>query len=109
MLKALCVLLMFVSGCVSSIPTPTAHLGPRIDEPTRTMFVIQCLQSNLPVTACLCFEEVIVRMKGTAEPTQLDMAVAQQKCMEVVEPIVRKELEKLQQELLEKNPRGKSL
>jgi hypothetical protein len=48
-------------------------------------------------------------MKGTAEPTQLDMAVAQQKCMEVVEPIVRKELEKLQQELLEKNPRGKSL
>lgn len=105
MFERLILISTLLTACASAVPTPTSHLNPRVPEPLRSQFVLACsLGGGLPVTACLCFEEVLVKLKGTDANTftQLDMAVAQQKCMEVLTPIMRKEMEDLMRQEMEK-------
>ena len=103
MLRTMLASLVVLTGCASS-PTPTAHLGPRIAEPMRSNFVVMCVMQQIPVTACLCFEEMLVKLKGadTSTYNQLDMAVAQQKCMKELQPILDEEMEELMKQHLEK-------
>ena len=103
MLRTLLASLVVLTGC-ASIPTPQHHKYPRLQEPARSNFVVMCvMQGRLPVTACLCFEELLVKMKGTdtSKVTQLDMAVVQQKCMQILQPIMDKELEELMRKAAE--------
>jgi hypothetical protein len=96
--------LVFITGC-SSIPTPSAHNGPRMPEPSRSEFVVQCvMRSNVPVTYCLCMEEMVVRMRGkdSSKWSQIDFLLAGQKCEEVIGPIMKEELKELIEQSLEK-------
>ena len=105
MFRTLSAALIVLTSCASVVPTPVAHDMPRIKEPTRTSYIIGCLQHNLPITACVCFEEVIVKLKGTNDHTtftDLDMAVAQQKCMEVLKPLLQEEMKDVIEEEMRK-------
>ena len=95
MFKSVFTLVLICVGCTT---TPHRHLQPRVVEPVRSNFILSCvMRGQFPVTACLCFEEVIVAMKGTDSSNfnQLDMAVAQQRCMKVLQPILDKEMEEV--------------
>jgi nitrogenase subunit NifH len=102
MFRTLLASLIVFTSC-ATVHKPEAHLGPRVAEPLRSQFIMGCVMSNIPVTACLCFEEMVVKYKGPdiETYTQLDMAVAQQQCMQVLTPILDKELEELMKKFLE--------
>jgi len=96
--------LIIITGCATKTITPEHHLLPRLTEPDRSNFLVMCtLQGRLPITACICFEEVLMKThNGDAKKiTQLDMAVAQQQCMKTLEPIMNKELEETMRKALE--------
>jgi hypothetical protein len=104
MLKILSTALIILTGCASAVPTPVHHELPRIKEPDRTTFYAMCIMQQMPITACACFEEVIVKMKGTdmEEYSNLDVSVAQQKCMEVLKPVLQEEFKEVLEEQLRK-------
>jgi hypothetical protein len=104
MFRTLSAALIILTGCTSVVPTPVHHELPRIKEPDRTGFYTMCIMQQLPVTACACFEEVIVKMKGTDSSTysNLDVSVAQQKCMEVLKPVLQEEFKEVLERELQK-------
>lgn len=103
MLRTMFATLILMTGC-ASIPTPVHHNLPRIAEPARSTFYTMCIMQQMPVTACACFEEVIVKMKGTnmEDYTNLDVSVAQQRCMEVLKPILQEEFKEVLESELRK-------
>lgn len=75
-----------ITSCMSvQKPEDFALQGPRLQEPTRTVFMVQCISMlKAPVTHCLCLE------KFMAKDNDLDRA--NQHCMDKLLPELKEEL-----------------
>lgn len=95
MIKFLLPFFLLLSACASTTGKVVRHNEYRFVEPPRTQLMMECMSQGMPITFCLCIEEVITR-----ETVQLDdvtgeqLGSAQEKCMKEIGPMLQKEIQR---------------
>jgi hypothetical protein len=95
MIKFLLPFFLLLSACATATGKVVRHNEYRFVEPPRSQLMGECMSQGMPITFCLCIEEVITR-----DTVQLDdvtneqFGAAQQKCMKEIGPMLQKEIQR---------------
>jgi hypothetical protein len=95
MIKFLLPFFLFLSACASSAGKVVRHNEYRFVEPPRSQLMGECMNQGMPITFCLCIEEVITRTTVQLDAvTNEQFGAAQEKCMKEIGPMLQKEIQR---------------